>query len=200
MRPAKYSQDETKARILEAADTLIGQHGFQKTTIADIAKLCGFSPANVHKFFGTKAAIQHAIADKMLNRMLDSVTARSNTAQSAEDRLRVFVTMLNQATRKRFEDRTQLFESLSRASREQWEETRKFRMRICATLEDILRDGQDSGEFDITDIPATALALHMSLFRLFHPAMVVEAQGEPDEGSADLQLDFLIRALKSKAE
>jgi len=61
MRRLNLSEEETRALILENAYALFNDVGFNKTTIADIAKACGFSSANVHKYFGTKSAINQAI-------------------------------------------------------------------------------------------------------------------------------------------
>ena len=52
-------------RIVETAERLFRQYGYQKTTVADIAAALGMSPANVYRFFASKAAITEAVARKV---------------------------------------------------------------------------------------------------------------------------------------
>jgi DNA-binding NarL/FixJ family response regulator len=44
----------------ETAERLFRQFGYQKTTVADIAAALGMSPANIYRFFASKAAIKDA--------------------------------------------------------------------------------------------------------------------------------------------
>ncbi|MEA2894349.1 MAG: hypothetical protein QOI05_5142, partial [Bradyrhizobium sp.] len=41
----------TRERILVVAERLFREIGYQKTTVADIAKVLRMSPANVYRFF-----------------------------------------------------------------------------------------------------------------------------------------------------
>ncbi len=58
---------DTNLRIVEVAERLFGQIGFQKTTVADIARELHMSPANVYRFFSAKAAINEAVARRLLS-------------------------------------------------------------------------------------------------------------------------------------
>ena len=44
------------------AERLFREIGYQKTTVADIAKVLRMSPANVYRFFNSKKAIHQAVA------------------------------------------------------------------------------------------------------------------------------------------
>jgi len=57
----KEQENDTHLVILEAAERLFGQIGFQKTTVADIAHNLRMSPANVYRFFTSKAEIHEAV-------------------------------------------------------------------------------------------------------------------------------------------
>src|ERR1700681_2089622 len=58
--------DDTRARIIETAEALFRRMGFAKTAVADIAAELGMSPANVYRFFASKAAIVEAICGRHL--------------------------------------------------------------------------------------------------------------------------------------
>ena len=57
---------ETRARIVATAERLFREIGFQKTTVADIARELRMSPANVYRFFGSKADIHIAVARQLM--------------------------------------------------------------------------------------------------------------------------------------
>ncbi len=51
---SEHIETDTRERILEVAERLFRQIGYQKTTVADIAKELRMSPANVYRFFESK--------------------------------------------------------------------------------------------------------------------------------------------------
>ena len=51
------SETSTRDRIVETAERFFREIGYQKTTVADIAKALRMSPANVYRFFESKKAI-----------------------------------------------------------------------------------------------------------------------------------------------
>jgi AcrR family transcriptional regulator len=55
-------EPDTRERILVVAERLFREIGYQKTTVADIAKVLRMSPANVYRFFDSKKAIHEGVA------------------------------------------------------------------------------------------------------------------------------------------
>ncbi len=64
----KAKPDDTRARIIETAETLFRRLGYAKTAVADIAAELKMSPANVYRFFSSKNAIIEAICQRCLER------------------------------------------------------------------------------------------------------------------------------------
>ena len=54
----EIKEADTRGRIVAAAERLFHQFGYQKTTVADIAKDIGMSSANVYRFFESKKQMQ----------------------------------------------------------------------------------------------------------------------------------------------
>ena len=76
LRPGAADQAAAEAmqrRIVETAERLFRQYGYQKTTVADIAAELGMSPANVYRFFASKAAITEAVARKVTSEVAAQV-------------------------------------------------------------------------------------------------------------------------------
>jgi len=57
------STEETRDRIMTAAMGRILQYGFNKTTMAEIAKDCNMSSANIYRFFESKGSIVAEMAN-----------------------------------------------------------------------------------------------------------------------------------------
>jgi len=51
---SEHVETDTRERILVVAERLFRQIGYQKTTVADIAKELRMSPANVYRCFDSK--------------------------------------------------------------------------------------------------------------------------------------------------
>ena len=64
-------ETDTRERILEVAERLFRQIGYQKTTVGDIAKELRMSPANVYRFFESKKAIHEGVARRWCHRLAD---------------------------------------------------------------------------------------------------------------------------------
>ena len=60
------SAPTTRCRILETAERFFREIGYQKTTVADIAKTLRMSPANVYRFFDSKKAINEAVVERLI--------------------------------------------------------------------------------------------------------------------------------------
>src|ERR1700731_729041 len=80
-----YGEKDTRKLIVEIAERLFQQRGFQKTTVSDIARELHMSPANVYRFFAAKSEINEAVCLDLLGRIeadAEKIAAsRGNAAQ-----------------------------------------------------------------------------------------------------------------------
>jgi AcrR family transcriptional regulator len=67
MSDAPTKEKDQRSQIVETAERLFRQIGFQKTTVADIARELRMSPANVYRFFGSKSEINAAVARQLMS-------------------------------------------------------------------------------------------------------------------------------------
>ena len=57
MSEMAIKEKDPRQQIVETAERLFREIGFQKTTVADIARELHMSPANVYRFFSAKSEI-----------------------------------------------------------------------------------------------------------------------------------------------
>jgi AcrR family transcriptional regulator len=79
---SEHIESDTRERILVVAERLFRQFGYQKTTVADIAKELRMSPANVYRFFDSKKAINAGVARALMG----EVEGEAQPARAHKDR------------------------------------------------------------------------------------------------------------------
>ena len=76
---ARTKSDDTRARIMEAAEALFRRLGYAKTAVVDIAAELGMSPANIYRFFPSKNAIVEAICQRCLTEVEEKAWAAARS-------------------------------------------------------------------------------------------------------------------------
>lgn len=84
----------TREQIIDAADELFYQRGFEHTSFADIASALNISRGNFYHHFKMKDDILSAVIDRRLAKTGELLAAWDTMSRSPADRIRSFVTML----------------------------------------------------------------------------------------------------------
>jgi AcrR family transcriptional regulator len=193
----KIKPDDTKARIVEAAEALFRQIGYAKTTVADIAAELDMSPANVYRFFPSKNAIVEAICRRCLTEVEEKAwrVARSK-APAAERMERLILEILayhkeNLITEQRVND------MVLAAIEHSWETIRTHKQVLSNVTELILRDGIEAGEFKPVDPHVTAGLIMRSMICFTHPLILGQCieEGEDVEAEARASIRFVLSAI-----
>lgn len=80
--------------ILDQSAQVFAAQGYDKTSMAQIAKTCGFSKALLYHYYENKEALLTDIIQVHLEELLDEVQAAVNADLSPKDQLRALVTAL----------------------------------------------------------------------------------------------------------
>src|ERR1700731_1036007 len=99
---AEHIETDTRERILVVAERLFRQLGYQKTTVADIAKELRMSQANVYRFFFSKKAIHEGVARPLMGGVEDATEVITSKRGSVESRLREFTTPIHRINGERY--------------------------------------------------------------------------------------------------
>ena len=63
-RERERNPDRSRERILDAAEQLFAEKGYEETSLADVGKVAGVSRATPGYFFGSKAELHRAVLDR----------------------------------------------------------------------------------------------------------------------------------------
>jgi AcrR family transcriptional regulator len=99
---SEHVEPDTRERILVVAERLFRQIGYQKTTVADIAKELRMSPANVYRFFESKKAIHEGVARGLMGEVEAAAAAIVAKPGPATARMRELLTTVHQMNSERF--------------------------------------------------------------------------------------------------
>jgi AcrR family transcriptional regulator len=189
--------DDTRARIMETAETLFRRMGFAKTAVADIASELGMSPANVYRFFPSKTAIVQAICQRCLSELETKVWAVARGRGPASERLERLVLEVLGYHKENLLEEQKVNDIVIVALEESWAAIMAHKEVQRTAIELILRDGIDAGEFEPVD-PRETSAMIMRAYATFcHPILLAEGvrNGDDLEALARTLVRFLLRAI-----
>src|SRR5215468_4607114 len=118
---AEHIETDTRERILVVAERLFRQLGYQKTTVADIAKELRMSPANVYRFFDSKKAINEGVARNLMGGVEEAAKKIAAAPGPAAARLRELMTTIHRMNSERYVGDTKLHEMVEIAMEESWQ-------------------------------------------------------------------------------
>src|SRR6202048_1852398 len=190
-------EPDTRERILVVAERLFREIGYQKTTVADIAKVLRMSPANVYRFFDSKKAIHEGVARSLMGEVEDAAQAIATRPGPAADRLRELMTSIHRMNCERYVGDSKLHEMGEIAMEESWEVCVAHMERITQTIGAVIAEGAASGEFEAPDVPLAAMCACTAMMRFFHPQMIAQCANKPGP-SLDQMIDFVIAGLVAR--
>jgi AcrR family transcriptional regulator len=193
---SEHVEPDTRERILVVAERLFRQIGYQKTTVADIAKELRMSPANVYRFFESKKAIHEGVARGLMGEVEAAAAAIVAKPGPATARMRELLTTVHQMNSERFVGDSKLHEMVEIAMEESWEVCLAHIELITSTIGEVIGQGIQSGEFKATDVPLAALCTCTAMMRFFHPQMIAQCVNKPGP-TIDQMIDFVLAGLGS---
>jgi AcrR family transcriptional regulator len=195
---------ETYERIVCKADELFRRLGSSKTTVADIARELGMSPANIYKCFPSKRAVIEAVGERRtagLRQHLTGVTrSRKPAWKRIEDLVHAIADFFHteievQQDRLEIEIMRDLVEMELVRHEAEWCFIAEFHAFLRTTLAKLIREGVEAGEMRADDPEEAAAALLDSLIRLVEPLLLLRDPKPLRDQRMERQLRFLARAL-----
>ena len=190
-------ETDTRERILVVAERLFRQIGYQKTTVADIAKELRMSPANVYRFFDSKKAIHEGVARILMGEVEEAAAKIVAKQGPATARLRELLITVHRMNSERYVGDSKLHDMVEIAMEESWEVCVAHMQCITETIAGVVAQGMASGEFEAADLPTAAMCACTAMMRFFHPQMIAQAMNKPGP-SIDQMVDFVLAGLAAR--
>ncbi|MCK1744394.1 TetR family transcriptional regulator [Bradyrhizobium sp. 139] len=194
---AEHIEGDTRDRILEVAERLFRQIGYQKTTVGDIAKELRMSPANVYRFFESKKAIHQAVARSLMGEVeleAQRIVARPGPVL---ERFRELLTTIHRMNSERYVGDSKLHEMVEIAMQEDWDVCVTHMECIAGVIGQMIAQGAASGEFEAPDLQLASLCACTAMMRFFHPQMIAQCATKPGP-TIDQMIDFVIAGLSPR--
>src|SRR4051794_35857927 len=165
---ADHTEVDMRERILVVAERLFREIGYQKTTVADIAKVLRMSPANVYRFFDSKKAIHEGVARALMGEVEAEAQAIAATPGPAARRLRELIVTINRMNSERYIGDSKLHEMVEIAMQESWNVCVAHREVIPSTIAGVIAKGGAWGDFEAPAVPLAATCPCTAMIRFFH--------------------------------
>jgi AcrR family transcriptional regulator len=186
----------TRKLIVEIAERLFQQMGFEKTTVSDIARELHMSPANVYRFFTAKSEINEAVCMDLLGKIEAEAAKSAASRGTAAQRIRNLFGSVKKINTKQYIMDRKLHDLIETAIIENWAIMLRHTKRMTAILEQIILSGMASGEFPVGDSVLAARLVNSACIRFCQPRLIVECEQDP-EPSLDQMIGFCLASLAS---
>ncbi len=191
-------ESDPRARIIATAERLFREVGFQKTTVADIARELRMSPANIYRFFSAKAEINGAVAQHLMAEVEQAIAKIARGPGAAAERLRAMIAANEAMNAARYVGDRKIHDMVEAALVENWPIIDGHINEIDALLESVIAEGMSAGEFAKGDPALAARLVHTACVRYCHPRLMVECADRPEPTSAQM-VEFCLAALRRGA-
>jgi AcrR family transcriptional regulator len=188
---------DTRQNIIDAADLSFREIGYQKTTVADIAKSLRMSPANVYRFFDSKKAINEAVLARYKGEQESALAAIAAGPGSAAERLREMLLTANRINQARFKDQMRMNEMVCAAMEESWDAILGHIARFDELLGGVVAEGVANGEFRPVDPVAATQCIRTATIRFHHPLLMAQCERIPGPTAEDL-VAFILSSLRAE--
>jgi len=191
--------DDLRVRILDAALERFQQYGYGKTTMAEIAKVCDMSAANLYRYFKNKQDIAAACAGRCMLEHNDNLREIIRQEySSAAEKLRSFVIGGLESTHQMYVDQPKINELVEFIASERQELVHKKIQAQHALITEILVQGNQTAEFDIADVVATARAVQNAIVKFNVPIFMALHPLDEFTVMANEVVDLLLQGLNKQ--
>jgi AcrR family transcriptional regulator len=189
---ARSTAEETRERILVAAEELFRRIGYYKTTVGDIAQALGMSSANIYRFFPSKNAIVEALCAKIMGELLIEATAAADASGKPSERIFALLMTLHRHHRDHLTNHERVHEVVVVAMEENWAAIHAFMSTFKGLVEKLIVEGQAAGEFGPGEPAQLAELSFSACAAVLHPMMIAKCAGE---GRTIEEIDALAQGL-----
>ncbi len=193
------STEETRARILAAAGQRFSQFGYNKTTMAEIAKDCDMSAANLYRFFKNKLDIgSHLTCSCLDTRLLMIKNIVQQTQRPAAERLHDLVIQILNYTHNQWANNPRMNEMVTAICDARIEMVNQYAHSEHDLIVELLEDGIKRGEFAITNVHDTAEAVITAITTFSVPLLMSLQELDVFKKRANSLVELMLNGLTKR--
>jgi AcrR family transcriptional regulator len=194
---ATENQEETRSRIIDAAETRFRSYGYGKTTMAEIATDVGMSAANLYRFFENKLDIGAALAQRCFGEREKMILEVVNNPElTAAQKLEGLVLAILRYTHGQFSTEPKMNELVEIIITKRQDLVQNKINRDQELVIEILRQGQEAGDFVIDDLNRSAEAVRNATIKFCMPLFMFMYPLEEFERMAKEVVQLLLKGLE----
>jgi len=197
--PAMDTADDTKNRILHAAEARFRHYGFGKTTMEEIARDCHMSAANIYRFFKSKKDIAAEMASWCF---AQSENALKNVVRqpgpTAAERVELFILHMLKINHELYSGQPKINELVEFIVSERPDMIEDHKEAKRSLLAVILADGERNGEFCEINVVETAETILKSCYLLAYPSFMVNMSYAELENFARSLARLILNGIKKR--
>ncbi|SCW88922.1 transcriptional regulator, TetR family [Rhizobium mongolense subsp. loessense] len=182
--------------IIQAAEQLIWQHGYQKVRIADIARDLGMSRASVYRFFGSKEELRRTIFRDILDGNYSTALSIAKLSGDAASRIRRYLQKQYLTTIDLADNHRAIYDLIVLSLDRDHDLVKRHIVRIRNVLATVIADGIDRGEFVPQNPRRTSRIFIMATAKVWHPKLISNQRVRHKEAQIHNILDFALNGLR----
>lgn len=191
--------DQKRIEIIETAESRFRDYGYNKTTMAEIAEDLSMSAANLYRFFKSKQDIAAACAERCMGERVECLSRLVELdSMSASEKLMALVLEDVRYTHERAENEPKVNELIAIVTRERKEIVLSKVESQCLLIAEIIKQGNQSGEFNVEDVMKTARTIYSSLTLFEVPLFLPLFTQEQFEEMATNLVELLLAGLRKR--
>lgn len=185
-----------RLQVINAAWKHFGDHGYEKTSVAALAKDIGVSSTYLYRFFDSKQSIGEAVCSEALAQIAKKLIAVQKGTGSSFQKIRdVFQTLLTNGYTMFLKDR-QMHELVAIAISHNWECVQNHREVIRSVLQSIIEQGRHAQAFERkTPIDEVVKGLFVAITPFANPLLLQQRNLEELEDAARAMSGLVLRSL-----
>jgi len=139
-RTIAKDHDQKREQILKTAAKVFADQGFDRASMAVLAKECGISKANIYHYYDSKDAILYDILETYLRELRDRVCGVNLHGLSPEEKLRRAVREILIAYQGADDEHRVQISGMNALTEEQQKQLRGYQLDLVRFVRDILSD------------------------------------------------------------
>jgi AcrR family transcriptional regulator len=191
-------KDNIRASIINAASDIFSKYGYKKTTMDDIALALGKGKSSIYYYFRNKEEIFQAVLEQEVILLKTKLQKAVNRKKHHKGKLKAYI-----ITRmKGFESMINFYNAVKNEYLSQFEFIERIRHKYdqeeIGTVQGILEEGVEKGDFSIEDPSLAAVAIVTSMKGFEIPLFITGKKEQDIEQIVDKLMKMLFNGILKK--